>query len=98
LAFVFLNSVGFKLSKKPAGEAMKKFMDLTNLGYSRAEVAANARRRLMKLWFTTANGPQRSRSCEIGSPEGEKMPTYDDQFSLRAFLYMVSADFMNNSG
>jgi hypothetical protein len=52
----------------------------------------------MKLWFTTANGPQQSRCGEIGSPEGEKMPTYDDQFSFRDFLYMVSADFMNNSG
>jgi len=26
----------------------------------------------MKLWFTTANGPQQSRCGEIGSPEGEK--------------------------
>jgi hypothetical protein len=30
----------------------------------------------MKLWFTTANGPQQSRCSEIGSPEGEKMTTY----------------------
>jgi hypothetical protein len=30
----------------------------------------------MKLWFTTANGPQQRRCGEIGSPEGEKMPTY----------------------
>jgi hypothetical protein len=29
----------------------------------------------MKLWFSTAIGPQQSRCSEIGSPEGEKMPT-----------------------
>jgi len=28
----------------------------------------------MKLWSSTANGPQRSRCNKIGSPEGEKMP------------------------
>jgi len=52
----------------------------------------------MKLWFTTAIGPQQSRCGEIGSPEGEKMPTYDYYSSFRAFWNMVSADFMNNSG
>jgi len=37
--------------------------------YSRVEVAADGRRRLMKLWLSTANGPQQSRCSEIGSPE-----------------------------
>ncbi len=53
-----------------------------DLGYSRVKLAANARRRHMKLWFTTANVPQRSRCGEIGSPEGEKMPTYNEYFTL----------------
>ena len=48
---------------------------IDNLGYSRVEVAANVRRRAMKLWFSTAIGPQQSRCSEIGSSEGEKMPT-----------------------
>jgi hypothetical protein len=52
----------------------------------------------MKLWSSTANGPQQSRSGDIGSPEGEKMPTYDDYSSFRNFLPVVSADFMNNPG
>ena len=43
--------------------------------YSRVEVAADGRRRLIKLWSSTANGPQQSRCGEIGSPEREKMPT-----------------------
>jgi hypothetical protein len=30
----------------------------------------------MELYLDTANGPQRSRCGEIGSPEGEKMPEY----------------------
>jgi len=47
-----------------------------SLIYSRVEVAADARRRPVKLWSSTANGPQQSRCGEIGSPEGEKMPTY----------------------
>jgi ankyrin repeat protein len=42
---------------------------LSNLDYSRVEVAVDARRRLMKLWFSTAIGPQQSRCSEIGSPE-----------------------------
>ena len=41
----------------------------------------------MKLWFTTASGPQQSRCGEIGSPEGEKMATYDYQLSLKVFMY-----------
>ena len=40
------------------------------LDYSRVEVAVDARRRSMKLWSSTANGPQRSRCGEIGSPKG----------------------------
>ena len=68
------------------------------LSYSRVEVAADARRRAMKLWFSTANGPQQSRCGEIGSPEGEKMPTYNEIMFLKVDLNMVSADFMNNSG
>jgi len=52
----------------------------------------------MKLWFSTANGPQQSRCGEIGSPEGEKMPTYNEIMFLKVDLNMVSADFMNNSG
>jgi hypothetical protein len=52
----------------------------------------------MKLWFTTASGPQQSRCGEIGSPEGEKMATYDYQLFLKVFMYGKSADFMNNSG
>jgi hypothetical protein len=46
-----------------------------NLDYSRVEVAVGVRRRAMKLWSSTAIGPQQSRCSEIGSPEGEKMPT-----------------------
>jgi len=46
-----------------------------DLCYSRVEVAADARRRAMKLWSSTANGPQQSRCGKIGSPEGEKLPT-----------------------
>ncbi len=49
----------------------------SNLDYSRVEVAVYARRRPMKLWFATAIGPQQSRCSEIGSPEGEKMPTIE---------------------
>ena len=41
----------------------------SSLDYSRVEVAVDARRRLMKLWFSTAIGPQQSRCSEIGSPE-----------------------------
>ena len=52
----------------------------------------------MKLWSPTANGPQQSRCGEIGSPEGEKMPTYNEIIILKADLNIVSADFMNNSG
>jgi len=37
--------------------------DSGHLDYSRAEVAANVRRRFMKLRSSTANGPQQSRSC-----------------------------------
>jgi hypothetical protein len=37
---------------------------------SRAEVAAAARRRAMKLYYGTANGPQRSGCGRIGLPEG----------------------------
>ncbi|MGD2246537.1 MAG: hypothetical protein PVI11_08330 [Candidatus Aminicenantes bacterium] len=48
---------------------------MTSLDYSRVEVAVDARRRSMKLWSSTAIGPQQSRCSEIGSPEGEKMPT-----------------------
>ncbi len=48
----------------------ERYLTPISLNYSRVEVAANARRRRMKLWFTTANGLQRSRSCEIGSPVG----------------------------
>jgi len=40
----------------------------------------------MKLWFTTANEPQQSRCSKIGSPEGEKMPTYDYYSSFIAFM------------
>jgi len=47
---------------------------IDNLDYSRVEVAVGARRRAMKLWSSTAIGPQQSRCSEIGSPEGEKMP------------------------
>ncbi|NOR52527.1 MAG: hypothetical protein GQ536_00345 [Candidatus Aminicenantes bacterium] len=43
---------------------------IMNLDYSRVEVATDARRRPMKLWLPTANGPQRSRCSKIGSPEG----------------------------
>ncbi len=51
---------------------------MNNSGFmdcSRVEVAVDARRRAMKLWSSTAIGPQQSRCSEIGSPEGEKMPT-----------------------
>ncbi|MCK4645587.1 MAG: hypothetical protein KAU46_04990 [Candidatus Aminicenantes bacterium] len=41
-----------------------------NLDCSRVGLAADVRRRLMKLWKSTANGPQRSRCGEIGSPKG----------------------------
>jgi len=46
-----------------------------HLDYSRVEVAVDARRRPMKLWSSTAIGPQQGRCSEIGSPKGEKMPT-----------------------
>jgi len=52
----------------------------------------------MKLWSSTANGPQQSRCDEIGSPEGEKMPTYNEIMFLKVDLNRVSADFMDNSG
>jgi len=42
----------------------------SNLDYSRVEVAVDARRRPMKLWLSTAIGPQQSRCSEIGSPKG----------------------------
>jgi len=48
----------------------KKYKMLIILDYSRVEIAADARRRPMKLWSSTANGPQRSRCGEIGSPIG----------------------------
>ena len=38
--------------------------------YSRVKIAGDARRRPMKLWLSTANGLQQSRSGEIDSPEG----------------------------
>ena len=41
-----------------------------NPDISRVEVAAAARRRAMKLYYGTANGPQRSGCGQIGSPEG----------------------------
>jgi hypothetical protein len=40
-----------------------------DLDYSRVEVAVDARRRPMKLWSSTTNGPQRSKYGEIDSPE-----------------------------
>ena len=54
----------FRIMKKKSADFMN---NSGNLCYSRVEVAANARRRHMKLWFTSANGPQQSRSGEIGS-------------------------------
>jgi len=49
-------------------------VDLVNLDYSRVEVAAGARRRVMKLWSSTANGPQQSRRrCEERSDSGNPM-------------------------
>jgi len=43
------------------------FLTLIYLDYSRVEVAAGAKRRVMKLWSSTANGPQQSRRrCEVG--------------------------------
>jgi hypothetical protein len=51
---------------------------LFNLNYSQVEVAADRRRRPVKLWSSTANGPQRTRCGEIGSPEREKMPMIID--------------------
>jgi hypothetical protein len=42
---------------------------LASLDYSRVEVAVDARRRSMKLWSSTAIGPQQSRCSEIGSLE-----------------------------
>ena len=41
-----------------------------NPDISRVEVAATARRRAMKLYYGTANGPQRSGCGQVGSPEG----------------------------
>jgi hypothetical protein len=40
------------------------------LSYSRVEIAVDTRRRWVKLWFTTANRPQRRRCREISPPEG----------------------------
>jgi len=67
------------------------------MSYSRVEVAVDARRRPMKLWSSTAIGPQQSRCSEIGSPEGEKMPTVDEIMLIKVDLNNGSADFMNNS-
>jgi len=50
------------------------FYEGGHLDYSRVEIAAAARQWPMKLYEYTANGLQRSRCCEIGSPEGEKLP------------------------
>ncbi len=38
---------------------------------SRVEIAVDARRRPMKIWSSTSNGPQRSRCGELSSPEGK---------------------------
>jgi hypothetical protein len=46
------------------------------LDYLRAKIAAAARKWLLKLYLNTANGLQRSRCSEVGSPEGEKMPIF----------------------
>jgi len=68
---------------------LRKSADFMNnsgyLCYSRVEVAGDARRRHMKLWSSTAIGPQQSRCSEIGSPVGEKMPTEDVQLSFKGF-------------
>ncbi len=84
---------------------------LFNLDYSRVEVTADARRRSMKLWSSTAIGPQRSRCSKIGPPEVEKMPTLKKMGTFPFSPYLrekrdcplfrrickVSADLMNNS-
>ena len=43
--------------------------DISSLDYSQVEVAVDARRRPVKLWSSTAIGPQQSRCSEIGSLE-----------------------------
>ncbi len=62
------------LKKRQEGDACwqtgKIWIILRNLDYSRIEVAVDARRRPMKLWSSTAIGPQQSRCSEIGSPKG----------------------------
>jgi hypothetical protein len=45
---------------------------LLGLDYSRVELGAVTRRRRVKLWFSTANPPQRSKWAEIGSPLGKQ--------------------------
>jgi hypothetical protein len=52
----------------------------------------------MKLWSSTANELQRSRCCEIGLPEGEKMTKYGEAMFIKEDMRKESADFMNNSG
>ena len=60
----------FAFEEKPEEFASVIRDFLIHLDYSRVEVAVDARRRPMKLWFTTAIGPQQSRCSEIGSPKG----------------------------
>jgi hypothetical protein len=84
--------------------------ELINLDYSRAKIAAAAREWPMKLYFYTANGLQRSRCSEIGSPEGQKMPInikkilfekFCQQYQRSSLILLkkkLSAFFMNNSG
>ena len=51
------------------------FFQMKTLDYLRVEVAVYARRRPMKLWFSTAIGPQRSRRrCEERNDSGNLMP------------------------
>jgi hypothetical protein len=59
------------------------------LDYSRAKIAAEARKWPMKLYLYTVNGLQRSRCSEIGSPEGEKMPMKIKRFFLKSLFSNV---------
>jgi len=59
-----------ELKKKLKYNKVIAMTRIFNLDYSRVEVAADTRRRPVKQWSSTANGPQRSRCGEIGSPGG----------------------------
>ena len=65
-----------------------------HVAYSQVEAVMDARRRAMKVWSSTPNGPQRSRCRKIHSPGGERMSIIESS----GFISNVSTVFMHNSG